>query len=310
MHVVTSCTLKSAEKRFKLTEPENSRSVAGMKTRTLANTPPPASGFALFHEGGNIRALDANGKVHRLRPERGTPVYAAAAAATINPTGADNSVTWTAASVGLAGNDISVTYATPAASAETVVSAVGNDVTVTPGTKARMVVTGTLSPDATGTLVYAGEDIALSWSSDGAMTAPESGDWVILRLQPDGTGVLEHWTDGSRDGLWISSDTGDWPDGLTYVADDAETGTPTVTAGISSAQQVIDASALSFVTQTASGTVTGAVAAVARTVLTGGVDATEGAAGDQMFDDDNRYLAISDVRKSSTSGWITEPYPS
>lgn len=310
--------MKLCAERFKLTEREFSGSVAGMKTRTLANTPPPASGFALYHEGGNIRALDANGKVHRLRPERGTPVHAAAAAATINPTGADNSVTWTAASVGLAGNDISVTYVTPAESAETLVSAVGNDVTVTPGTKARMVVTGTLSPDATGTLVYAGtiegDNGSLHvWSSTGTIEPGDADPFIRLTGGTTTEGdfcSIERYASATWDAAWNSTTAAVFPDGLTFEALNEETGTPTVTAGISSAQQVIDASALSFVTPTASGTVTGAVAAVARTVLTGGVDATEAAAGDQLFDDDNRYLAIADVRKSSTSGWITEPYPS
>ena len=37
--------------------------------------------------------------------------------------------------------------------------------------------------------------------------------------------------------------------------------------------------------------------------LTGGVDATEGSAGDMMVDDSKIYVAVANVSKTSTSGW-------
>ena len=37
--------------------------------------------------------------------------------------------------------------------------------------------------------------------------------------------------------------------------------------------------------------------------LTGGIDATEGSAGDQLYDGSYLYTAIADVEITSTSGW-------
>jgi hypothetical protein len=37
--------------------------------------------------------------------------------------------------------------------------------------------------------------------------------------------------------------------------------------------------------------------------LVGGVDATTGSEGDQLYDDDYVYLALSDILKTSSSGW-------
>jgi len=47
----------------------------------------------------------------QCRPVAGTPVHGVAATITINPTGTDNSILYTADTVGAAGNDISVQYA-------------------------------------------------------------------------------------------------------------------------------------------------------------------------------------------------------
>jgi len=42
-------------------------------------------------------------------------------------------------------------------------------------------------------------------------------------------------------------------------------------------------------------------------ILAGGVDATTAKKGEELFDDDYRYLAVADVTVSSTSGWKTSP---
>lgn len=275
-----------------------------MTLRHIHDTPRPANGLALAHDGLQLKAIDPNGRVYRVRPERGTPVHAVAASAALDPTGADNTVTLTSQSVGLEGNSLRAAMTIPT-DATISVSKTGEVVSIAAGSKHRMVVAGTLDPAVSGTLIYAGFSIANVWSSDGNMTAPASGAWVNLTLQPDGTGVLAHWTDGSRDGFWVSSDTGDWPNGLTYVADDAETGTPTVTASAPTAAQVVAAVNSAGLDVTASGTGTGTVAAVTTTAFTGGRYATLGSAGDQLFDDTNRYLASTDIHATSTTGWKT-----
>jgi len=45
-----------------------------IKARRI-NRPPTAGSFRLIHQDGNLRAMDADGKVYRLRPESGTPVH-------------------------------------------------------------------------------------------------------------------------------------------------------------------------------------------------------------------------------------------
>lgn len=223
------------------------------------------------------------------------PVNETKATLTVNPAGANNSVDYTAVANGTGGEAVSVRYTAPV-QASLDVSVAGKAITVACGTKHRMVVTGTLVPDATGDLISAGEvNSHHFWSTDGTINPAAVGAWVMLILQLDGTGVLERWTGGSIDGFWVSSDTGDWPDGLTYVADSAlETGTPVVAAALPTAQQVLDAveastEATALVTVAANGTVTGAVAAVTAANLAGGVDATTSPAP-LIITDDNLYV--------------------
>lgn len=147
-----------------------------------------------------------------MRPEAGTPVNAVAASATIDPTGNDNSIAYTAKVAGVAGNGISVQY---------VISGTGSAV----------------------------------------LSVAVSGGSIVV------------------------------------TAGSATTAQSVITAVNASA------AAAALVTAAASGTVTGVIAAVAETRLSGGVDATEGSAGDEMFDETNFYRAVSHVSKASTSGW-------
>lgn len=194
------------------------------------------------------------------------------ATATINPTGADNSILWTAvAGWGGVGNDITVTYAAAVASqATTLCAASGYAITVTPGAKARMTIAGTLyaGPGATNartfsTLLYAGV------TSTKAVFTGADADTVGW----DGSKfTLTHHSGGA----WTSTDAVATPDLVTtWTGVGGANGTPVVSAAISSAAQAItagvaDAATAFLAVPSASGTVTGAVAAVTATNLTNG----------------------------------------
>lgn len=83
----------------------------------------------------------------------------------------------------------------------------------------------------------------------------------------------------------------------------------TITAGsATTAQSVInavnaDARASKFVVATASGTVSGTIAAAGPSTLTGGVNCTPAKKGEQRFDVSFTYLATTDLEITSTTGW-------
>lgn len=208
---------------------------------------------------------------------------AVAALVTINPTGADNSVTYTAEQAGAVGNNISITYATPAVLATTTVAVVGTAITVTPGTKARMAVTGSLTANGSTPVVFPSLSYAGTHNGKAIYTStgvngqyePYTALWGIA---PN----LWYLTDYDRNAIWSSPENVATPDLVTtwtpvynMGSETTPTGTPTITAVISSAAQVIaavnaSAPAAVLVTASASGTVTGAVAAVSATNLIGG----------------------------------------
>lgn len=275
--------------------------------------PLPAAGKLRFvNDEGVARILDSNGRRARVRPEAGTPVNGVAATATIDPTGVNNSVIFTSKQAGP--SRISVGYATPADTAITAVSVDGDAVTVTPGTKARITVAGTLNDGAESVVfseMFSIPTAAVArWSSvDGVFTPPASGAFYRM-YSNKAFGVsaailkLEAYLDGVLLATWSSGTGGGYPTEFSPVL--PATGAATVTYLTSSAAQVIaavNADTSNPVTASASGTVTGAVAAVAATLLTGGDYATPAIAGDQMFDDTNIYQALADITISSTSGW-------
>jgi hypothetical protein len=107
------------------------------------------------------------------------------------------------------------------------------------GTGNKMVITGTLNPDATGTLLHAGEYSGHSmWSSDGTQMPPETGEWVALAW--DVAFGTECWfiisiSDNWANGVWSSEEPApDDPEdatftGIPFFDIEAPTGTPTVT---------------------------------------------------------------------------------
>jgi|GEM_PF-6659645 len=201
------------------------------------------------------------------------PVNGSFATVTINPAGGDNSVIYTANAVGTAGNDITVGYATPAVQATTTVQVAGNAITVTPGTKAQMIVTGTLTSNGSTPVVF-GKALYAGLSSSKASYKSTPGDSMQLPVIRWNGSI---WILMSPDlSFWHSSDNVATPDLVTtWVPQGSATGTPVVTAGVSRAEQVItevnaSSAAAALVTASASGTVTGSVAAVSATNLSGG----------------------------------------
>jgi len=157
------------------------------------------------------------------------------ASLTTNLAGANNDLTFEAVEAGYAGNSISVAYSTAVAPvAATTVTVSGKAITVTRAAKARMVVTGTLSPDVAGTYLYMGD-------TEGK---------PLYRVDGDPDGYLIGW-DGSawylgNTGMFYSTQNVATPDLVTaWVAVGGAAGVPTVTAGATTARQVMDAIAAS-----------------------------------------------------------------
>jgi len=207
----------------------------------------------------------------------GTNDVLASAALTVNPTGSDNLAIFTSVAMGGAGNNITVAYATPATQATTTTAVVGNAITVTPGTKARMVVSGVTTAGVNGVFTASGVYNGKPFYTTGTTTGED-----FLPGSPPPESVL-YWSGGkwglegpSGSGYWaVVTSAAAYPDGLTGWTVGGGTGTPTVTAGISSAAQVIasvndTAASSALVAASSSGPSTGAVAAVAAANLTGG----------------------------------------
>lgn len=110
-----------------------------------ASAPPrPSAGFIrLFLDGITLKSIDPSGTIRTysssqqrqfIEPFVGEPVNAVAATITINPTGANNSILYTAKTKGTAGNGITIQYAI-SGSGSTVLSVevIGNAILVTAG---------------------------------------------------------------------------------------------------------------------------------------------------------------------------------
>ena len=205
-----------------------------------------------------------------------------AASLLVNPTGTNNSYTVTALVAGAAGNRISHELNSPSESASSV-GVVGDmeTIVITPAAKGRMSISGP-SPAVASELFYASHGIS---SGQARFTHDGVADYTYGNLDDAGRTALF-----SASGTWYlwhtdSSGVFDYyatkvsaaatPEGLTGWTVSIGTNQPTIAAAASSAAQIIaainanvDAGAL--VLAEASGTVTGAVAAVAAEFLSGG----------------------------------------
>lgn len=212
----------------------------------------------------------------------GFAVGGGVASATVNPAAADNSVFFEAVQTGSAGNEISVEYVASVGDSDGIlVDVAGDAVEVIFGNKASFNVSG-----LSGSLTFDGvTPCVFPQLTTGNPSAPGSQVWWTADfptvstgcawLPGDGIWVLT-FDDGVDYAQWYSADPTFYPDTITdWVPYSSNTGMPVLTAVGTTAQQVIDAVnddavASLLVTASASGPVTGAVAAVGPVMLSGG----------------------------------------
>ncbi len=201
------------------------------------------------------------------------PTNGVAATVNLNPHGDNNTIHITAATAGTAGNSLTAVLVIDSSTDRTqlTVAKASNAITITSGDKRRMVVSGSLSPDLTGTFDYSG--LASGRASYAISSTPTkqiywtSGDnkWTIANLLAIGN-------------RWESTDNVATPDLVTsWTAVGSATGTPTVTASAATAAQVITAgnAALEETFENGGGSDgTGVVAAVSLHEFSGGAAGT------------------------------------
>ena len=233
----------------------------------------------------------------------GAPITAATATLTVDPTGTNNSVLFTAAHDGAAYNAISIAYAAPALQAGTSIALVGSAFTITPSTKDQMVISAITTPtSANRTLLYAGIDPVSGskiWTHDGNQSTVFPAGGAMLYC----TGGVWWYLSRSAGSLITDyqatkTSAATWPDTLTaWTVTMGGVGSPTVTAATTTAAQLIAAvnASTAFTNGTviasAVGTVTGIVAAVSSANLAGGITGTPGSVGQEC------YVNLSTVHK-------------
>lgn len=228
----------------------------------------------------------------RCQQVTSAPVTVATASATLDPAGDNNAILFTAVQAGPAGNDISITIAEASeTSSETIVSVNGNAITITPPALfARLIISGTMNPAASGELITAGvppingQGIE-AYSTDGTHTPSATGRWNYLFWSPADAIQYRTYLDGVQEGMWYSLDggSGDTPTIDIWTAETWEpfspaTGAPVITTEIDNAASfAIDAindsaSASLLVTAANAGFSdgSGTIAAVSATNLSGG----------------------------------------
>jgi hypothetical protein len=172
----------------------------------------------------------------------------------VNAVAATGELTWggsrillTAATPGVTGNSISLTFGTPVDTTDTSVSVSGDAITVTPGSKALMTFTGTLT-DGSGPvthvddLIYAGVSSGLNWWTNDGNPFSTSTTYAITCDPASGDSQLLKCVSGSITSQWNGSGTTTYfPDdsGLTWAPVSPATGTPTIGADQSSGAQVV-----------------------------------------------------------------------
>lgn len=196
----------------------------------------------------------------------------------IYPPPPDDGVAFIAANSGVEGNLISIEVLAPLVTPLTSVDVISNAIVVTPGSKARMVVTGSLEgldgPLTFPELFYIGE-------YNGGPRYQSASNPAIEVFRFEGFWLLQY---GGSDTSWTSPEDVATPDlVVTWTAATYASGTPTVTPATSSAAQVIDeinnsVAASALVSASALGVATGPVGIVAETFLTGGANGSGGTA--------------------------------
>lgn len=205
------------------------------------------------------------------------PDNGVAASVTLNPHGDNNTIHITAATAGTAGNSLTaaIEIETGSFALLTNVFLVGNAITIRAGSKYRMLVTGSLSPDLTGEYVSTYTDtVPLSGKGDYA----KAGNPLIRIFWNTGDDKWQIQSLLNAGNYWESSEDVATPDLVTsWTAIGSATGTPTVTASAATAAQVIAAgnAALEETFENGSGSDgSGAVAAVSLHEFSGGAVGT------------------------------------
>lgn len=190
----------------------------------------------------------------------------------------DSAITYIARAIGTGGNAVSVTHASAAATHLTEVAAASSDVNVTPGTKARMIISGT-TPSVDTEVFYTADYSSIGagylFTSDG-INVRLSGSlrttlyytgttWYLIHRNISGTVDYE--------ANKISANT--TPEGLTGWTVTTGSGSPTIAAAASNANQVCAAiiatpTVLALLTGFPGGKGTGAVGTASHTHLSGG----------------------------------------
>ena len=217
----------------------------------------------------------------------GPPVDGVMASATVLFESQFNAILYTAVDDGAAGNDISVTYVSPSPNSEILVLVSGNSIVVVPVANDRYLIAGTTLGDVyvryagvtiDGVTVYSSDgDMALTGSNRTYLTYDGSmwllcGHYSSFGVEFDGT---IHSSVTSPDAI-----TGSWSTSL-------GAGTPNIIAETSSAADVIAAinaspAASALVVASAVGIVTGSIADVSETHLSGGAG-TAGSTGQECY---------------------------
>ena len=223
----------------------------------------------------------------------GPPVNGVFASLTVDPSGANNSVLFTAVNQGVGGNAITVGYAAPSSTTAPLVAVSGNTITVTPAAKQNMVVAGAGTTGANGTYVY---DAALAgWTNGTNKIVNVGGLFKIIKILTSGI-------------LYAATTATTWPDEAAYSVQTGTTPAPYVACGFTTAAQVIDAvnactPAALLVVASASGTVTGTVTYCASAPLAGGAG-TIGALGQACYVDlTNLYVCV----RAIPTKWVAIP---
>lgn len=246
----------------------------------------------------NIFALTSN-ILPPITPPIPPPSSAAVAATlTVDSTGPNNTILYTAINPGLSGNTISIAYSGTAVDV-TRIRTTGTSITAVPGTKERMIITGTssivsgLTSPGGGVLKYSGTNFTSFpyWTSSGlpldygALSSinpitilrwnGSGGRWIIEAYAGDGSSGLT-----ARTFFAVSNSGPAWPDLTTWgVPSIGGGGAPTITAATTTALEIIKninrtgTTSASLVSASAVGDVTGTVSTFTRTFLSGGADA-------------------------------------
>ncbi|MCE5310435.1 MAG: hypothetical protein LLG20_22590 [Acidobacteriales bacterium] len=96
-------------------------------------------------------------------------------------------------------------------------------------------ISGTLSPDVTGTLLRVAPDIdwGYKWTSDGQQNPTPTGPWVLFGYHSaNGEWALHYYSDGDLTSTWLAQTTNLDPTAAVLVAEAGATGTPAIDWGV------------------------------------------------------------------------------